>query len=103
MVKQNNKIRFIIDFDSTFIKLEALDELCKITLKKNPGKKDLLKQFEELTSRTMEGKMSFGDSLRTRVELLKANRSHLDSLIKKLGSKISKSVIRNKSFFKKYS
>lgn len=101
MVKQNNKIRFIIDFDSTFIKLEALDELCKITLKKNPEKKELLRQFEELTSRTMEGKMSFGDSLRTRVELLKANRSHLDSLIKKLGSKISKSVIRNKSFFKK--
>lgn len=102
MINQNNKIKFIIDFDSTFIKLEALDELCKITLKKNPGKKELLKQFEELTSKTMEGKVSFGDSLKTRVELLQANRSHLESLIKKLNSKISKSVIRNKSFFRKY-
>jgi len=99
---QNSKIKFIIDFDSTFIRLEALDELCKLSLKENPDRKELLKQFEELTSRTMDGKISFGDSLKTRVELLKANKSHLNSLSKKLNSKISKSVIRNKPFFNKY-
>ncbi|MBK8552895.1 MAG: phosphoglycerate dehydrogenase [Ignavibacteria bacterium] len=98
----DRNINFIIDFDSTFISLEALDELCKITLKKNPGRNVLIKEFEAITKRTMDGNLSFADSLSTRVEMLKANRSHLDSLIKKLGTKISKSVIRNKSFFKKY-
>ena len=29
---------FVIDFDSTFTKVEALDELCEISLKDNPEK-----------------------------------------------------------------
>ncbi len=102
MTKSKDKINFIIDFDSTFISLEALDELCKITLRKNPQRKNLIRKFEEITKRTMEGSLSFAESLRTRVELLQANRSHLDSLVKKLSKKISRSVIRNKSFFKRY-
>jgi D-3-phosphoglycerate dehydrogenase / 2-oxoglutarate reductase len=100
--KENKKINFIIDFDSTFISLEALDELCKITLKKNPDKIKLINEFEELTRNTMDGKISFGESLNIRVKLLNANKSHIDTLIKKLDRKVSKSVKRNKNFFKKY-
>lgn len=99
---QKKNINFIIDFDSTFISLEALDELCKITLKKNPDRIKLTKEFEELTKSTMDGKISFGDSLSVRVKLLNANKSHLDTLIKLLGRKVSKSVSRNRNFFKKY-
>ncbi|MEO8666038.1 MAG: phosphoglycerate dehydrogenase, partial [Ignavibacteria bacterium] len=103
MAKQDNNINFIIDFDSTFIKHEALDELCRISLKKNPRRKDLVDEFERITKSTMDGTVSFGDSLKLRVKLLNANKSHLDTLVKKLSRKISRSVIRNKDFFKKYS
>lgn len=103
MKNEINNINFIIDFDSTFISLETLDELFKIALKKNPNRKNLIEEFEELTKKTMDGKISFADSLMTRVKLLNANRAHLDELIKMLSKKISKSVIRNKNFFKKYS
>jgi len=99
---KNININFIIDFDSTFIKHEALDELCKISLKKNPNRKDLITEFERLTEKTMEGKVPFSSSLKSRIKLLNANKSHIDILIKKLNKKISKSVIRNKAFFKKY-
>ncbi len=102
MKKKDRNINFIIDFDSTFISLEALDELFRITIKKNPQRNKLLKEFEELTNKTMDGKLSFAKSLSIRVEMLKANRTHLDTLVKKLSSNISTSVIRNKSFFKKY-
>lgn len=101
-MEKNNKISFIIDFDSTFIRLEALDELLFISLKKNPDKKNLMPQIEELTKLGMEGKILFSESLIKRVKLLKANRSDIEVLIKKLNNKISKSVIRNKKFFKKY-
>ncbi|MEP7145921.1 MAG: phosphoglycerate dehydrogenase [bacterium] len=103
MIEKKPEINFIIDFDSTFIKLETLDELCKISLKKNPLRKQLLEEFENITKKTMDGSVTFGESLKLRVKLLNANKSHLDVLIKKLSRKISKSVINNKEFFKKYS
>jgi len=95
-------INFIIDFDSTFIRLEALDELCQISLKKNPNKKKILSEFEKLTLEGMNGTISFSESLNKRIKLLHANKSHVEVLIKVLHNKISKSVKRNKSFFKKY-
>ncbi len=97
-----NKTNFIIDFDSTFISLEALDELFKISIKNKSGKNVLIKKFAAITKDTMEGKISFNESLGKRIEMLSANRSHLPVLTKKLQNNISTSVIRNKSFFKKY-
>lgn len=94
--------KFIIDFDSTFINSEALDELCKISLAKHPDKAALIKNFEDITKKTMEGSISFGESLKQRIKMLEAGRTHLEQLNKKLSRKISRSVIRNKSFFKKY-
>jgi D-3-phosphoglycerate dehydrogenase len=98
----STKINFIIDFDSTFIRLETLDELFKISLKNTPDKKKLISEFEKITNESMEGQISFSESLTRRVDLLNANRTHLSDLIKKLNSKVSDSVKRNKSFFRKY-
>ncbi|MCY7361981.1 MAG: phosphoglycerate dehydrogenase, partial [Ignavibacteria bacterium] len=95
-------IKFIIDFDSTFIRLEALDELCQISLANNPDKKKILKEFENLTNLGMEGKISFRESLIKRIELLNAGKTQIEEVVKMLGKKISKSVIRNKNFFSKY-
>jgi len=91
---------YIIDFDSTFVQVEALEELAKIVLKGNKKKASILAQIEDLTSKGIEGEISFTDGLARRLELIGANRSHLDPLIKKLRKKVSKSIQRNEQFFK---
>lgn len=102
MNKEINIVKFIIDFDSTFISIEALDELCLIALKKNPDRKRILGKFRELTNLGMEGKILFSESLAARIKLLNAGKEHIDILVKLLARKISGSVKRNKNFFRKY-
>ncbi|MCP4456657.1 MAG: phosphoglycerate dehydrogenase [Cytophagales bacterium] len=93
---------FIIDFDSTFTKVEALDVLCAISLKDKPEKESTLNQIKELTDKGMNGEISFKDSLKERVELLQAHRDHLPALIEALHEEVSESFKRNKEFVKKY-
>ncbi|MCI0448538.1 MAG: phosphoglycerate dehydrogenase [Chlorobi bacterium] len=94
---------FIIDFDSTFIKVEALEELAEISLKKDKGKETKIAKVRELTLGAMNGEVSFTKSLKERIRLLNANKSHLVALSRKLNSKISRSIISNKKFFKDFS
>ena len=91
---------YIIDFDSTFTQVEALDELAKISLDGSPEKDAVYQEIEKFTNLAMEGKISFRESLGARVALLRANRSHLDLLVKHLKKKVSKSFDRNREFFK---
>ncbi len=98
-MKQKNY--YIIDFDSTFTQVEALDELVRISLKNNPNKEAIFKKIENYTNMAMGGKLSFTESLAARVKLLEANKTHLKQLVAHLKKKISKSFSRNQSFFKK--
>lgn len=94
---------FIIDFDSTFTQVEALDELGDISLDGDPQKDKILKEIVELTNSGMEGKSSFTQNLTRRLELLRANKRHLTPLISRLRTKVSESVKRNREFFKDFS
>ncbi len=94
---------FIVDFDSTFIRVEAFEELAAISLKNNREKDKIMVEIERLTKLGMEGKIPFDESIKKRIHLLNANRTHLDLLIKRLKRKVSTSIKRNKEFFKKYS
>lgn len=93
---------FIIDFDSTFTQVEALDELARISLKDHPDRENIYRKIEDLTNLAMEGKLSFSESLEGRVKLLSANKSDLEKLVKHLKKKVSTSFSRNKAFFKKH-
>ncbi|WP_437920600.1 HAD-IB family phosphatase [Sphingobacterium sp. LRF_L2] len=92
---------YIIDFDSTFTQVEALDELARISLEGHPDREVIYQQIEDFTNLAMEGKISFRESLAGRVKLLNANKSHLDKLVSHLKKKVSRSFDRNKDFFKK--
>lgn len=94
---------FIIDFDSTFTQVEALDELARISLKSHPDRESIYEQIEGLTNLAMEGKLSFSESLQRRVQLLQANRDHLKLLVSHLKKKVSRSFSRNTVFFKNHS
>lgn len=93
---------FIIDFDSTFTQVEALDELARISLKNHPDRENIYKKIEDLTNASMEGRLSFSHSLEERVKLLEANREHLKQLITHLKKKVSTSFSRNTIFFKNH-
>ncbi len=90
---------FVFDFDSTLTSVEALEELAAISLAKQPNKEAVIKQIEDITNQGVDGKISFTQSLALRVDLLKANRTHLPELVKRLAKKISPSIKRNKTFF----
>lgn len=96
------KAYYIIDFDSTFTQVEALDELARISLKNHPDKEAIFQKIEDYTNFAMEGKLSFSESLAQRVKLLEANEDHLKQLIKHLKKKVSTSFSRNAEFFKKH-
>jgi D-3-phosphoglycerate dehydrogenase len=93
---------FIIDFDSTFTQVEALDELARISLKDRPDREEIYKKIDDLTNASMEGRLSFTQSLEARVKLLNANRDHLKQLISHLKKKVSTSFSRNTIFFKNH-
>src|ERR1700743_1618003 len=93
---------FIIDFDSTFTQVEALDERARISLKNHPDREKIYQQIEDLTNASMEGRLSFTQSLEARVKLLQANREHLKQLITHLKKKVSTSFSRNTIFFKNH-
>lgn len=93
---------FIIDFDSTFVTTEALEELAQIALVKNRQKEKIIQKIKVITNLGMEGKIGFSKSLRQRLKLISINQSHLKKLIKLLKKKISPSIKNNKKFFKKY-
>ena len=88
----------LIDFDSTFVKVESLDVLGAISLEGQSDKASRLQKIAETTNLGMNGEISFAESLATRLSLLNANKSHLEALVSKLKGQISASFERNKSF-----
>jgi len=92
----------IIDFDSTFMQVEALEELADIVLKGDSAKPQVLEEIKRITNLGVDGKITFNESLSSRLSLLKIHREHLEKLIRRLKRKVSVSFSRNKEFFKKY-
>ncbi len=92
----------VIDFDSTFTRVEALDELAAFALAGHPEKEARLQQIRDLTNQAMAGTLPFGEALRRRVDLLDAHRRHLDPLIAFLHANVSASIVRNKAFFERF-
>jgi D-3-phosphoglycerate dehydrogenase / 2-oxoglutarate reductase len=93
---------YIIDFDSTFTQVEALDELAAIALKNHPDRERILNKIEAYTNAAMDGSLSFRESLAARVQLLEANQDHLKQLVTRLKKKVSSSFSRNRIFFKNH-
>jgi D-3-phosphoglycerate dehydrogenase / 2-oxoglutarate reductase len=94
---------FVIDFDSTFTKVEAFDVLADISLQDHPEQEDRKKKIIEITNQGMDGSISFRESLEKRLNLLAPSQHHLPALITKLKGSVSESFKRNKEFFQQYS
>lgn len=94
------EIIYVIDFDSTFTKVEGLDELAAIALKGHKDRDKIVGEIKAITDKGMAGEIGFADSLKARVALLPANRTHVSELIEFLMGKISDSFARNEAFLR---
>lgn len=104
MVQQTSeKQYFIIDFDSTFTRVEGLDELASIALQQQPDREERVAQIRLLTEQGMEGVIPFSQALSQRLALLKANRQHLEELVAFLHTQVSESFLRNEAFIRAFS
>ncbi len=92
----------VIDFDSTFTKVEAFDILADISLKDHPEKEKRKKEIVEITSQGMDGSISLRESLERRLNLLAPSRHHLPPLIARLRESVSESFKRNREFMQTY-
>ena len=93
---------FVIDFDSTFTKVEAFDALAEISLKDHPDVEKLKQQIFDITNQGMDGSLSFRESLEKRIEILAPNKRHLDQLVVVLRELVSESFKRNREFLQTY-
>jgi len=82
----------IIDFDSTFIRDETLDEIAKLI--SDSSQRD---KIYDLTNQAMEGKIDFRQALKKRVELLKIHKKDINTIITVLEKRVSSSFIKNKN------
>ena len=86
----------IIDFDSTFVTVESLDELAHIVLKDNPESAQRLETIRAITRAGMEGSIPFDESLSKRLKLLNINQKDIHAATIFLAKKVTPSFKRNK-------
>ena len=96
----NNKINLIIDFDSTFIKVETIEILADFSLSNQNNKIQILNQIKEITNKAMKGDIPFSEALDKRIQLISPTSDNINKTIKFLKSQISNSFLENKKFFK---
>ncbi|MHA8065913.1 phosphoglycerate dehydrogenase [Aquirufa sp. ROCK2-A2] len=102
MPNKTEILNIVIDFDSTFTKVEGLDELARIALQGSPKQAEIVGKIHDITEKGMAGSISFADSLKERVALLSANKAHVEELVVFLKGKISDSFNRNKEFIQEH-
>jgi len=100
--KYKKSTYLILDFDSTIITSETLDELAKISLNDDPEKDLKINQIGSITEKAMNGEVHFMDALNERIKLLHANQSHLNILKKELHHKLSPSFKSIKNYIKEH-
>ena len=93
-------MNYVIDYDSTFIQVESLDELSKNSKSYNPKNQ---KEIEKITNMGMDGKISFSESLERRIKLINSTREDIKSTLEILENRITESFLRNENFLKKNS
>lgn len=103
-ITQERQKYIVIDFDSTFMKVEALEELAEIVFAELPAaqREKKVNEIKHITDLGVDGKITFNDSLTRRLAQLSFNKDHLQILIDRLRDQVSTSFSRNKAFFEKY-
>lgn len=89
---------FIIDFDSTIVTVESLDELAAIALRGREDRGRVIARLQEITDLGMAGKLPFDESLARRLALFAPSQAHLHELTTKLIHCITPSFWENREW-----
>lgn len=90
----------IIDFDSTLVQVESLEDLASIALADAADRAERIDAIADLTNQAMTGTMRFDEALARRIPLLEARREHLSVLVDVLKQKVTPSLLRNAAWFR---
>ncbi len=88
----------LLDFDSTFVTVEALEILGEIVLAGDPDREAKLAEVYALTDQAMNGEIGFGQALARRIALLAPTADHIAALVEILHEKVTPSIARNRDF-----
>ncbi len=94
-----NLATLVLDFDSTFTQVEALDILAELLSAADPARAAQVAQIKSLTDQAMSGEIGFSEALQRRIQILRPTRDDIAALIDVLKGKISASIARNKAVF----
>ena len=95
--------KLIIDFDSTLVKVEALDKLAERSLVGNRDREIIIKEIKKITEMGMNGEITFSESLQKRIKLIQTDRDVIAEVADLIKKEISDSVLENMQFFRKNS
>lgn len=91
---------YILDFDSTLVRCESLDELARISLSGHADQHLIMQELEKITHRGMTGEIAFSESLAARLRLFAATTEDIQTLITYLTQRISPSALAAHAWFK---
>ncbi len=86
----------ILDFDSTIVSVEALDELARMVLGQSSARDDTIDRIERLTRAGMDGSISIEESLAQRMALLSFTRESIPPLVDHLRNCLTPSFRRHR-------
>lgn len=96
-----NDIALVLDFDSTIVNAEGLDELARIALADDPERERKVLAIEGITRDGMEGRIGIDESLARRLAMLTIRRSHVEQVVRLLRKRLSPSFRRHKAALKR--
>ena len=103
MINNINQKSLFIDFDSTFIKVETIDELAKLSLQNDPNSNKKINLISDITNKAMSGDISFSEALEKRLEILSLNQNDIISITENISNLISDSFLINKKIIQSIS
>ena len=98
----NGKSLFI-DFDSTFVKVETIDEIARLTLETDSNKDEKIKLISDITNRAMSGEIAFPVALEKRLQVLSITSDIISAVTTEIESMISDSFKENQDTIRQLS
>ena len=89
-----------IDFDSTFVKVETIDELAKFCLKDDSNADNKVKMISDITNQAMSGEIDFPSALDSRLSILSLTRDDVIDVSKQISALISDSIMDHHKLIK---
>ena len=102
MIDALNGKALFIDFDSTFVKIETIDELAKLTLQNDPDKDSKIDLISGITNQTMSGEIDFPTALERRLKILSLTSTSIKKITPQIASLVSDSFEANKNIIKTF-